>query len=88
MSERSESYPFALPIVENPYRTLHFISSYGKPVAFLAAAIVGLGGLALWWFDFGVVWVPIGLILACFTLLVMNCLTELVQLIVDTMIPK
>ena len=88
MPDKNESYPLALPVAENPYRTLLFFSNYGKAVACLAAAVVCLAGMALWWSGYGAVWVPAGVILGAFTLLLMNCLAELVQLIVDTMIPK
>jgi hypothetical protein len=88
MSETSKSYPLALPITENPYRTLRFFAGYGKHVAWVAALIVGAGGLAFWQFGYGAVWAPIGVILGFFVFLLMNCLAELVQLIVDTMIPK
>lgn len=88
MSIKTESYPLALPVAENPYRTLMFFASYGRAVAYGAAAIVCIAGLLLWWFAYGVAWIPVGIILGMFTLLLMSCFAELVQLIVDTMIPK
>ncbi len=88
MAEKSEGFPLALPVSENPYRTLLFFSSYGKVVAFTAASGVFFKGLALWGLGYGAAWIAAGVFLGGFTLLLMNCLAELVQLIVDTMIPK
>jgi hypothetical protein len=88
MTEKTESYPLALPVSENPYRMLRFFASYGKHVAWVAAVIVGASGLAFCQLGYGAVWAPVGVTLGFFLFLLMNCLAELVQLIVDTMIPK
>ena len=88
MSEKSESYPLALPVAQKPYRTLLFFAAYGKVVAYLAGAGVCAGGVALWEAGFGAAWVPAGVVLGGFTLLMMTCVAELIDLIVDTMIPK
>jgi hypothetical protein len=88
MSEKTESYPLALPVPESPYRTLLFFASYGKVVAYLAGLFICAGGLTLWWSGYGAPWVAAGIFLGAFAILLMNCLSELVHLIVDTMIPK
>lgn len=88
MSDKPEGFPLALPVSEYPYRTLLFISSYGKVVAYLIALCVLVAGLAIWWSGYGAAWIAAGVFLSGLTLLLMNCLVELVQLIVDTMIPK
>ncbi len=88
MSERSDAYPLALPVADKPYRTLKFVAVYGKAVAYLAGALVCATGAALWAAGFGAAWVLAGVVLGGFTTLLLNCLAELVDLIVDTMIPK
>lgn len=88
MSGKIESYPLALPVAQSPYRTLLFFAGYGKAVAYLVGLIICAGGLAAWWLGYGAVWAPAGIGLGAFACLLMNCLAELVHLIVDTMIPK
>lgn len=88
MSGKSESYPLALPVADSLYRTLLFFAGYGKAVAYLAGIIMAAGGLVLWWAGHGPAWAVAGIGLGCFTTLLLNCLAELVHLIVDTMIPK
>jgi hypothetical protein len=88
MSEKTENYPLALPVPENQYRTLLFFAGYGKAVAYGVGVLVCAFGLTLWWLGHGAAWAPAGIILGAFAILLLNCFAELVQLIVDTMIPK
>lgn len=88
MLDDSERYPLALPVAVPPYRTLQFIARYGASVAILLTGVVLAAGFLLWGFGYGAAWIPISFVLAGFTYLMMNCVAELVHLIVDTMIPK
>jgi hypothetical protein len=85
---KSENFPLALETAAKPYRTLLFFSANGKSVAWLTGAVVLLGAVALWWLGYGAVWLPVGVVLAAVAVLMLNCLAELIDLIVDTMIPK
>lgn len=88
MPDNDESYPLTLPIAAKPYRTLLLFATYGKAIAYLTGAIVLLGAVGLWWSGLGIVWLPAGIVAAAFSILLMSCFAELVDLIVDTMIPK
>ncbi|MFZ5692214.1 MAG: hypothetical protein ACOY5F_13270 [Pseudomonadota bacterium] len=88
MPDESEHFPLALPIASKPYRTLLLFSKHGKTIAYLTGAIVLLGAVALWWSGFGPAWLAAGVVIAAFAVLMMNCFAELIDLIVDTMIPK
>lgn len=88
MSEKTESYPLALPVAESPYHTLRFFAGYGRVFAYLTGLIICAFGLALWWLGYGVGCAAAGIVLGGFACLLMNCLAELAHLIVDTMIPK
>ena len=88
MSDKNESYPLALPIAAKPYRTLLLFASRGKLIAYLNGAIVLVGAVGLWWSGHGILWLPVGIVVATFSILLMSCFAELVDLIVDTMIPK
>jgi hypothetical protein len=88
MSHENENFPLALPSTEKPYRTLLFFSAYGKSIAHTTSAVVLLGAISLWWFGYGVIWLPAGVICAAIALVMLNCFAELIDLLVDTMIPK
>ena len=88
MSNKNESYPLALPIAAKPYHTLLLFATYGKVIAYLTGAMVALGAIGLWWSGYGIVWLPAGIVVGAVTTLLMSCFVELVDLIVDTMIPK
>jgi hypothetical protein len=88
IDRKSESFPLALTGETKPYRTLLFFSANGKYFAWLTGAVVLLGAVALWWFGYGAVWLPAGVVLAAVAVLMLNCFAELIDLIVDTMIPK
>jgi hypothetical protein len=85
---KSENFPLALMVEAKPYRTLLFFSANGKYFAWLTGAVVLLGAVALWWSGYGVAWLPAGVVLAAVAVLMLNCFAELIDLIVDTMIPK
>lgn len=88
MTGESESFPPALSCPTKPYRVLLFFAAYGKAFACLTGATVLLGFITLWWLGYGLIWLPAGAILAAFSLVMLNCFAELVDLVVDTMIPK
>ncbi len=88
MSKETESYPLALPVPENQYRTLLFFAGYGKTLAYLVGLLICAGGVALYWSGYGTAWLPAGIVVGAFVILLLNCFAELVHLIVDTMIPK
>lgn len=89
MADRNdESFPLALAVEVKPYRTLQFFSTNGKYFAYLTGALVLLVAIALWWSGYGAVWLPVGAALAAVVVLMLNCFAELIDLIVDTMIPK
>ena len=86
MSDENDLLALAGPA--KPYRTLLLFSVHGKSIAYLASAVVLVGCVALWWLGHGVIWIAVGVITASFALLVLSCFAELIDLIVDTMIPK
>lgn len=89
MAERNnEGFPLALTVEARPYRTLLFFSANGKYFSYLIGALILLGAIALWWSGFGAVWLPVGAVLAIVAVVMLNCFAELIDLIVDTMIPK
>lgn len=85
---KNEGFPLALTVESKPYRTLLFFSANGKSFAYAIGALILLGAAALWWSGYGAVWLPIGVVIAAVAVLMLNCFAELVDLIVDTMIPK
>lgn len=88
MSDESEKYKLALPVTDPSYPTLKFVARYGDVIAVLVAAVVFAAGLAAWALGHSAVWALASFVLASFTFFLMRCLSELVHLIVDTMIPK
>ena len=88
MPDKNESHPLTLPIAAKPYHALMLFATYGKAIAYLTGAIVLLGAVGLWWSGLGIVWLPVGIIAAAFSIALMRCFAELIDLIVDTMIPK
>jgi hypothetical protein len=88
VDRNNENFPLALAVEAKPYRTLLFFSSNGKYFAWLTGLVLLLGAVALWWIGYGAVWLPVGVALAAVAVLMLNCFAELIDLIVDTMIPK
>jgi hypothetical protein len=84
----NEGFPLALPVHAKPYRTLLFISANGKYLSYLIGALILLSAAALWWSGYGAIWLPVGTVLASVAVVMLNCFAELIDLIVDTMIPK
>ena len=88
MPDKNDGYPLALPIAAKPYRTLLLFANYGKAIAYLTGAVVLMGAVGLWWSGLGTVWLLAGIVAAAFSILLLSCFAELVDVIVDTMIPK
>lgn len=86
--QNTENFPLALAVTAKPYRTLLFFAANGRYFAYLTGAVVLLAAIALWWSGYGAVWLPVGAALAGVAVLMLNCFAELIDLIVDTMIPK
>jgi hypothetical protein len=82
----NEQYPLALPIPPKPYRVLLFFAAYGKLVA--CAAGIAICAIIIFSAGHGAIWLVVGGILAAFTFLMLSCFAELIDLIVDTMLPK
>jgi hypothetical protein len=77
-----------LPVAPKPYPLLHFFAANGKAVAYLTAGFIAAAALALFFAGYGAVWLVAGGILAVCALVMLICFAELIDLIVDTMIPK
>jgi hypothetical protein len=86
MSDKSDLLELSGPA--KPYRTLLFFSVYGKLIAYLASGAVLVGCTAFWWLGYGVIWFAVGVGVSGLVLLLLSCFAELIDLIVDTMIPK
>lgn len=87
-NRNNDDFPLALTVDAKPYRTLLFFSANGKYFSYLIGALILLGAAALWWSGYGAVWLPVGTVLAAVAVVMLNCFAELVDLVVDTMIPK
>jgi hypothetical protein len=88
VDRNNENFPLALAVDVKPYRTLLFFYFYGKYFAWLTGLVLLLDAVALWSTGYGAVWLPVGAALAVVAVVMLNCFAELIDLIVDTMIPK
>jgi hypothetical protein len=87
-SKESENYKLALPVIEPSYPMLQFVARYGNVIAAVIAGVLLAVGVAAWALSQSAVWMAAGVVGAIFAYCLMRCLSELVHLIVDTMIPK
>ena len=81
-------FPLALDIAPKPYRMLQFMAKYGKMIGYISGILIIVVATVLWQSGYGMIWIAVGVGLGIFATLMLNCIAELVDLIVDTMIPK
>ena len=70
------------------YPTLEFLVRHGNAVAWAAALAPALGGVLAWMLGLSIGYAIAGVVAAAFLFLIMRSYVELVQVIVDMLLPK